>query len=325
MLRIPPCALALGLLGVSSVPSLVHELLVELFRSRAELARELLQRVDIDLGPGEATLASTDLGAAVPTEYRADVVVCIRDAGGTRAAVVVEVQLARDPDKRRSWPAYVANLRARLDCPTLLMVVTDQLAVATWAREPIELGHPGFALTPIVIGPAEVPRITDVDLARAAPELALLSVFAHPDLEVARATLTAAGSLDETTRTLYFDVVRSRLPAGSLAALEDQMIDALKVHLAISDRFYERGHEEGLVKGLVQGREEGRDAGREEGRRRLVALARAMAAARLPDGNAAPELERLGDLDDARLSTLILELGTAPNADATTLVRRALT
>ena len=108
----------------------------------------------------EARVDSAELTEVVPTQYHADLVVLLLD-GRAVFAIVVEVQLARDPDKRRSWPVYLAGLRARLDCPTALLVVTADEAVATWAGQPIDLGHPGFTLRPLVMGPGSVPIVTD--------------------------------------------------------------------------------------------------------------------------------------------------------------------
>lgn len=47
-------------------------------------------------------------------------------------------------DKRLTWPVYVTTLRAKLDCSAVLLVVAPDPEVAAWARQPIELGHPGF-------------------------------------------------------------------------------------------------------------------------------------------------------------------------------------
>jgi hypothetical protein len=43
--------------------------------------------------------------------------------------IVIEVQLQRDDRKRFTWPVYVAGLRARLECPACLLVVTPSDAV----------------------------------------------------------------------------------------------------------------------------------------------------------------------------------------------------
>jgi len=93
-------------------------------------------------------------------------------------AIVLEVQLSRDPDKRRSWPAYVVGLRARLDCPACVLVITETETIARWCREPIELG-PGNVFRALVVGPASVPAIDDVAVAERDPELAVLSALAR--------------------------------------------------------------------------------------------------------------------------------------------------
>ena len=132
------------------VPSVLHQILVELFRNRSELAPELLRIcAGIELPHDHVQLTSNDLSQVVSTEYRADFVVELRDrANAIVAAVIVEVQLRADPDKEATWPLYVAALRAKLRCPVTLLVVAPEPAVARWARRPIELGHPGFRLQP---------------------------------------------------------------------------------------------------------------------------------------------------------------------------------
>ncbi len=90
-------------------------------------------------------------------------------AGAAAAAVIAEVQLGIDADKLRTWPLYVAAARARLGCPVTLLVLAPDPAVARWASQPIELGHPGFMLRPVVVGYAQIPRIRDAAAAGGAP------------------------------------------------------------------------------------------------------------------------------------------------------------
>ena len=89
------------------MPSLMHEALVALFRNRPLLAPEVLQEaLDVELPPfTEATIGAANLTEVTPTEYRADLVVLLRD-GEPVLAIVVEVQLDRDSDKRYVWPAW---------------------------------------------------------------------------------------------------------------------------------------------------------------------------------------------------------------------------
>jgi hypothetical protein len=41
-------------------------------------------------------------------------------------------------DKLLTWPAYVANLRAKLGWPAVLLVIAPAPTVAAWARRPID-------------------------------------------------------------------------------------------------------------------------------------------------------------------------------------------
>ncbi|MBI4508282.1 MAG: hypothetical protein HY698_01515 [Deltaproteobacteria bacterium] len=117
--------------------------------------------------------------------------------GQAAAAIVVEVQLATDARKQLSWPVYVTALRAQLGCPVMLLVVALSDDVATWARQAIDLGHPGFRLAPLVLASSSVPRVTDSALARRLPELAVLSVMSRPDKTVAQAAIEALALLEE--------------------------------------------------------------------------------------------------------------------------------
>src|SRR5262249_5216423 len=127
---------------------------------------------------------SIDLSQITPTAYRADNVVVLQDRDGKPVTgVIIEGQRHDDRDKLLACPVCVAALRAQLECPAVLLVIAPSPAIARWARRPIELGHPGFRLTPLVISFADVPRVCDRDAASQLPQLAVLSVMAHPDLE----------------------------------------------------------------------------------------------------------------------------------------------
>ncbi|MGQ0573273.1 MAG: hypothetical protein ACT4RN_03600 [Pseudonocardia sp.] len=136
------------------MPSSLHEVIVEMFRQCPELAAELLtDGLGLRLpGYDQVRVESGELTDVSPTEYRADVVVVLTAAEQPVQAVVVETQLWRDEDKRWSWPVYVATLRQRHRCPAVLLVVCVDAAVAAWCATPIELGHPGARLAPLVIG-----------------------------------------------------------------------------------------------------------------------------------------------------------------------------
>lgn len=164
------------------MPSAEHELPLEFVRNNPEMTAILLEEAhNVEL-PDYDTVqtVSGDCADLAPKDYRGDAVVCFAERGGRNVfAVVFEVQRDSDSRKRFSWPVYHATVRARLECPTALMVMCPNLATAEWARVPIDTGHPEYALKPLVIGPEEVPVVTDPDRARAQPEISALSALAH--------------------------------------------------------------------------------------------------------------------------------------------------
>ena len=208
--------------------SLLHEALVLLFRNRPDLAPELLRRVfGVELPRfAEARVASAELSEVVPREHRADLIVLLLD-GKPVLAIVLEVQLSRDPEKHRSWPGYVIGARERYGCPAYLLVLCADEAVARWCAKPIEMGHPGFVLRPLVLGPDAVPVVTEPEQAATMPELSVLSAIAHGRGEhgfaVALAALAAARGLDVERATLYDDLVLFWLNEAARRKLEELM------------------------------------------------------------------------------------------------------
>ena len=193
------------------MPSMAHEILVDLFKNRPSLAAEILVEV---LGLSlpaytEARLASIDLTEIQPAEYRADVVVLLLDGDIPVRVLIVEVQLAVDPRKRLSLPAYVTVSRAIHGCPAGLLVIAPDPLVAAWCAEPIETGVPDFVLRPPVLRRAAIPVVTDPAEAARRPELAVLSVMAHGETEqgatIASALLPALQGLDDDRARFYYE------------------------------------------------------------------------------------------------------------------------
>jgi hypothetical protein len=172
----------------------------------------------------EVRLESAELTDVVPTEYRADLVVLLID-GKPVLGIVVEVQLNPDPRKQYTWPVYVASLRARIECPCCILVITPSPKTADWASQPITVG-PGNDLLPLVVAPTGIPVVTDLNQAAQAPELAVLSVMAHGhgDVEtavkIALCASQAAALLDEDRLVLYSDLIDNALGEAARKAFE---------------------------------------------------------------------------------------------------------
>ncbi len=234
--------------------SMAHEILVDLFKNRPSLAAEILVEV---LGLSlpaytEARLASIDLTETQPAEYRADVVVLLLEHDLPVRVVIVEVQLAADPRKRLSWPAYVTLSRAIHGCPSDLLVVAPEAGVAAWCGEPIPIGPPGFVLTPTVLRRDAVPVVTDPAEAARRVELGVLSVMAHGASDqgatIAGALLPALLKLDEDRGRFYYDLLYNSLNEAARRALE-AMMKGYEYQSDFAKKYVAQGRDEGRAEG----------------------------------------------------------------------------
>lgn len=236
------------------MPSHQHEALVYLFRNSPQLALKLLRSTLDEPLPAhtDVKIECANLTELQPTEYRADLVLSISN-GKPVHGLIVEVQLGIDRRKQFTWPAYVANLRARWKCPVCLLVVCADPYVAGWASEWIQLGGANM-FTPQVIGPREVPEILDAVDAEKNPELAVLSAMAHGhDVDVAKAARIAAlaqgasAGLDDDRSKLYFDLVMNSVSEAVRKVLANTMLPFKYEYQSDFAKHY-------VAEGLAQGR-----------------------------------------------------------------------
>jgi hypothetical protein len=234
------------------MPSVTYEWLVQLFRSRPTLAPELLhEALHVELPKyTEARIDSADLTDVQPAEYRADLVVRLHD-GASVLGIVLEVQLSTDPRKRFVWPAYFANLRARLECPVCLLVVTFDEAIARWAAKPIDMGN-GNRFVPLVLRPSGVPEVTDEAQARSDPELAVLSAMAHGKdadtdkaVQIAVAGTFAVRGLDDNRSKMYFDLIFDSLSEAAQRAMQAMDPQKYEYQSEFARRYVAQGRAEG--------------------------------------------------------------------------------
>ncbi|WP_437642649.1 hypothetical protein [Sorangium sp. So ce854] len=243
------------------MPSVTHEALVELFKNRPTLAAEMLQDALGQPVPAftEARVVSSDLTEILPSDRRADVIVVLLVGEQERPAmaIVVEVQLGMDPEKPYSWPVYVTQTRARHRCPTRLLVVAIDAEIARWCARPIDTGHPGLTLMPLVLGPEGVPVVTDAAQAAAAPEVVVLSAMAHGQGEAAEAIgaafLAAVAGLDDERRAVYWDLVLSSLNAAARRTLEAIMKSGYEFQSEFARSYVAKGRDEGRKEGRLAG------------------------------------------------------------------------
>ena len=231
-----------------------HEGIIEVFRNDPRLAPELLQG---SLGIGvpafsEARIESATMTDHHPAEIRADLVVILRNGERSVLGIIVESQRQVDLEKEYSWPAYVGLLRRSLRADACVLVVTQSERVARWAMQPISLGPGGSYLQPLVLGPGSVPVVEDVDVARRAPELAVLSAMVHGGgsvdtaVKVALAAATAAHGLDPARFLLYFGLVQAALGEAARKAFQMES-RAIQFYDESQQRSFDRGRDKGQV------------------------------------------------------------------------------
>ncbi|WP_437284328.1 hypothetical protein [Sorangium sp. So ce406] len=270
------------------MPTLEHNALVEMFREHPELAPRLLATLlHVEVPPhASVAVVESSLDQLIPVEYRADLVLELRDERDALVlAIVLEVQRDVDPDKKYSWPAYVAVVRARKRVGTIVVVVAPDAGVAAWAAETIDLGLGRGHVAPLVLGPAVVPEITDPADAEKETELAVLSAVAHGNgpsgLTVVKAALAGLGRLDQAHAMVYFQVIWNGLREPMRQALEalvmERQIEGEATIPPSLQRLIDRGIREGELKGMREGKLEGMREGKLEGKRdtllRLLARA----------------------------------------------------
>jgi hypothetical protein len=113
-----------------------------------------------------------------------------------------------------------------------------------------------------VVGPDQVPVITDLDTARRTPELAVLSALAHgaePNrTPIFEALFAALDVIEHDHAKLYTDLVFALLPPTARADLEQAMTTTS--HKYISDyarHYYSEGEAQGKAEGRAEGKVEG--------------------------------------------------------------------
>jgi hypothetical protein len=230
--------------GVDSVLAMVsplHEALAEMVRNRPALVVDVLSDL-FKLKLPEWTqvrLESNDFSEPQAVVFLADAPIALTKPDGTPLlGIVCEVQLSRDRRKWYSWPHYVTSLRARLKCPAMLLVICVDTGIAEWCAQPIEIGHPGWTLPPLVLGPEQLPVVGEHE-ARRSPEVAVLSAMAHGggprQQEVLQAAAHALRAVDQDHVDLYTDIVLGALPEAARRHLEALM--NLKTYEPQSDFF----------------------------------------------------------------------------------------
>jgi hypothetical protein len=302
------------------MPSHLHEAQLRLFQNRPTLAPVLLRSaLHVEVPEFTAALLqSADFTQIEPAEYRADLVVVLKDDEGEPAmGIIVEVQRSTHRRKKFTWPVYAVTLRARFECPVCVLVVAADENVAEWAAEAVDIGCRNF-FAPLVLRPSAVPVVTDPEQAIAVPELAVLSAIAHgqdadanTSVRIVLAAQAAIAGLDEERARPYYDLVLSSLSDTAREALNTMDLKTYEYQSDFARHYHSQGIEEGRVEGHARGIAEGERRGEQRGRAELV-----MRQLKIRFGSLPSELQTVvNDAPIAELDAIAERLLTAPTLE----------
>ncbi|MFJ5517850.1 hypothetical protein ACIQB4_12385 [Streptomyces griseoluteus] len=234
------------------------------FQKDPALLTRALQRVlDVPFPePHEIAALNVDLTEIEPVERRVDTLLRAETGEGTYL-LVVESQGKVDDRKRGSWPYYLSYLYEKYRCEPVLIVITQNSATARWASQPIRLGFPGWhslTVRPLVLGPDNVPVITDERQAEQDVPLAVLSAMTHgrgpqaaPILE---SLATALKTIDPDSAAVFVQFVDSCLADPQAKQMWRDLMTAIQYFWRhpLAEQVREEGREQGLEEGREQGR-----------------------------------------------------------------------
>jgi len=125
----------------------------------------------------------------------------------------------------------VAQLEVELTVNVALVVYCPKPALAERYRDMFESEGLSLPLRPFIFTPPEVPLVTDVELARANPALAVLSAICHGGKAAVDAVFPAIAealrALGPKKAILYYDIVLAGLPPAPRARWEAYMSTAV--------------------------------------------------------------------------------------------------
>ncbi|MFH9075178.1 hypothetical protein [Streptomyces alboflavus] len=239
-----------------------HEAMHRIFQKEPGVFGRAFRALDLPFPePIAVSLLPNDLTETAPLERRVDTLLRFDTEKQGSCLVAVEAQSRKEDTKPASWAYYTSYLHAKYRLPTVLLVTCQEKSTAVWAAGPFSIGPvhwPMLTIRPLVLGPHNVPVITDARAAASDIPLATLSAITHGKDANAGAILSA---LADALRTI------DREDADIFSELTEQGLansPALKIWrelMAVDTAFF---RSERAMKLRDEGRTEGRAEERAE-------------------------------------------------------------
>ncbi|MFK4065842.1 hypothetical protein [Streptomyces sp. NPDC029674] len=241
-----------------------HEASHRIFQDRPEILVPVFGALNLPFPEKAAVdVLTPDATELLPLERRVDSVLRVQPSDGDDFLLAIEAQGRHDTDKETSWPYYVAYLRAKFRLPVLLLVVCKSRATAKWAAGPFSCGARGWTAQsthPLVVGPDNVPMITEPRAVRENLAMATFAALTHSSSSDATAILEALAhavqASDKKSATYYNDLLDVGL--GNTRAGE-------KWRELMTFVTYFPGRGTVRETAYLEGKEEGREEGKQEG------------------------------------------------------------
>lgn len=248
------------------MPGPRHQFAAQLIRDNPDLPSYLLRVNSVRVPGGRAAVADSnlspdehglDLPAQLQREKRADVITAITKRARIRHVIISEPQ-ASGPDgkKRYQWVCYIGAAGFVFGCPVKLLVLALDDETAAACAVTLPTGHPGFALTPIVVHRSNTPHPDAPGGERLAIQIAMLCVlngkFDLTDQGTRHYVLGMLASAESGLRTSYTrNLLRISDFALRLALEVDYMTTAYG--LPCLDEAFNDGKTEGIEQGVSDG------------------------------------------------------------------------
>jgi hypothetical protein len=187
------------------------------------------------------------------TDFRADAVITVGPPRNPAHAIIVEIQQRGSLEKRRQIPRYAAMAWLTLRCPITVLVVCPSTAAAAWYRKPVETNLPGYTFAADVLGPEEIPVLTDPKEITANPNLAALKMMAHGHLEDVREVFVKGlEGLPYDYAMKYYGHVQ-RMTAGQTGRKLEELVKETTVYSDLVREHQALGEARGQALGEARG------------------------------------------------------------------------
>jgi hypothetical protein len=231
------------------MPTPRHDTINEMFREHPEFAVEILRDLKGIEVPEAAPVQveSNNFNDRPSQDFQPDTVITVGPPQETWHGIIVEVQQEKAASKRRQLPRYAAQLWLMLRRPVTVLCVCPDPRAAAYFAEPIATELPGYVFRAVVLGPNDVPVITDPVEAAAHPELAAMGVMMHGRREpVLKAFVDALELVEPGDAPQYLEYAYN-MAAHAVRRLLEELVSSTSwpVYTPFAKQHFGRGKAEG--------------------------------------------------------------------------------